>query len=309
LSDPTIDEVLTEVEERFRVPVITLIRQEIPSHNVHYIASTSKGTFHVTVRIPRRLVETAEELEFIARIEANIPAETALLVKTNVLSRFNRYLEPLDDTRFLAVRQHWGEVCSKSHDLAAIVNVAVKHGAGLDRMASRDLRCRTTVLRYAAPSEAIPAIRRRIYEFVSAHATAEEIRRLTTHLERTASVLERSHAYPRFVHGDLSYQNLVLEDSDLQVIDHDCLHFDYPLYDLAHVMLSVSCSRYFSGILQKNVVRYFLGISNERIGVDPSELSEVASYVMLKKTALVRTPANLRIAERLAILDDLRNIA
>jgi hypothetical protein len=280
----------------------------MPSHNVHYIASSGDEALHISVRIPRPSVETAEELEFIARLETYIPSKTASLVKTNILSRYNRYLEPLDDARLLSVRQHWGKVCSKTHDIAALIGVTSEHGGALSRIESSDFRCGSTILRYAAPSEAIPAIRERIQEFVSKHSSGAEMRKLLTHLEQAASILESAPASPRFVHGDLSYQNLVLDDSGLQVIDHDCLHFDHPFYDLAHLMLSVSCSGYFSGNLQENIVQRFLRCAKERMSVRCCELCAVASYVILKKTALVRTPINLHITERLAILDDLQRI-
>jgi hypothetical protein len=293
----------------FGVIAYELTVQETSSHNQHYIARDSDDALHVTIRSPRRSVDTPPELESVARFEACIRAPTASLVNTNRRSQRGPYLARLDEGSYIAVRSHRGEVCSKTHNVDVLIAAALEHGAAIEQLEPSGFRIGTTVLRYAAPLEAIPVIRQRVSDFVSLHVGPDEARQLRAEVELTATNMSASTLRPRFVHGDLSFQNTILDEQNVQFIDHDCLHFDHPLYDLAHLMLSIACSGYFSGDLQTSVARDFIATARRRNPhISRRGLCDAATYVLLKKTALVRTPTNLRIAERLAILDELRRL-
>lgn len=309
MTNATLNQLRTALRVEFGVSASELTAQETMSHNQHYIAQDSDDALHVTIRSPLRSVDTPSELEAVARFETLMRAPTAALVNTNRRSQRGPYLAALDEVSYIAVRSHWGKVCSKTHDIDMLVAAALEHGAAIERLESSSFRTGTTVLRYAAPHEALAAIHQRVGDFICLHVGTEDARQLRAEVERTASSIESATLRPRFVHGDLSFQNAILHEGALQFVDHDCLHFDHPLYDLAHLMLSVACSGYFSGELQTSVARDFIATACRMSPqITRQTLCNTAIYVLLKKTALVRTPVNLRIGERLAIIDRLRRL-
>ena len=297
------------IAAEFGLRPVQLVRISEASHNSHFIAGTPSGDVHVTLRDLASKSDTVSELEAIAQVEASLQGPTGALVRTNLRNRHGHFLVSFKADVYLSVREHWGEVCRKQHDVMALVNTALAHGSALDQANVGGLRAWTPSLRYMRPQESLVAMQDRFKSFVFQHTDHRSEPALVSCLDRVSRFIAKSNRL-RLVHGDLAYGNVIAKEGDLYVIDHDCLHQDHPLYDLAHLMLSVSCKGYFRGAFDRKIGEEFGEAvhhrSQERI--DYSALCEVASYVLLKKMALVRSACNLFVEERLAILDELNTV-
>lgn len=311
LTDIAIGEIKDTLSREFDITVLSLEPIGESSHNLHFVAHTLGNDLHIVIRQITGITDTLRDLEKIAQLEAVLEAATASLVRTNILSKHGNYLVPLRNGIYVSSRRHSGEVCKKGHNLSLVIRAAIEHGADLNRKRLSGFRRDTKALRYMLPQASSKIIAQRIRNFVCQHTDYQNTKRLLYWADKLNSLMS-SYQDVGFVHGDLWHKNFIVDEAGgLQIIDHDCLHFDHYLFDLAHIFLDSSCSGYFSGRLDRYIAQEFFELLKTHLSsyISWPDFRIISHYVLLKKIALVRKPENLFIDERLNILEELESLS
>lgn len=299
------------IEQEFGLNLSMLTEFHVGTFNDHFLAHGKDGlVYHVTVRDFSKHFDTPEVIEKVLELEAKLEGPTTFLISTAIRTRKDRYLMPAD-SYCVSVRSHLGEACTTRDSFKRIVSAAIAHGQSIDKLGRVPIRVKSKNLRFMNVEDTLKSIEERLKTFVSTYADAETLQVLwdATEVLKEYDILG-FRTKPRLVHGDLSVSNMIKVDDNINVVDHDCLHYDHPLYDLSHLLLDVSCTAYFSGYLKAETAFEFsrILINESNYKTSKFDLFAVAIYVLLKKLALVRQPINLRLIERKNIIRDLRKI-
>jgi len=281
--------------ECFGIPDGPLHRTAPGSHNLHFVAPRHDRCFHITVR-ESRPQEPREVIEEFLRFESMLRGPTAAICRTNLLSSDGCFCVPLKGY-LVSARAHLGSPIGNDAEISTIVAAAVTHGNALDSR-NRPRMDRPRHLRFQPPDDAIRSIRKRLQAFVAMHVDPEHLDVFLTTLSKVeGSVLTRGGL--RLVHGDLALSNLIDVNGAVNVIDHECLHINHALFDLAHLMLTVVLNGYFFGdFLMARAFEFVKCMRTAVPRVDLVEFSDVCKFVVLKKLALVQQAKNLHGTDR-----------
>jgi hypothetical protein len=298
------------VRDHFGIEIERITALDVVAHNQHYVATAPGGPFHLTLHdLPEGSTEI-EELEEVDGIVARLEGPTAALASTIQRGVSGRYLEPTA-LGHLTVRHHRGRVAGPSLPAEELVAVARAHSRVLVAAVPPDARLRVGAPRFAAPGDTLDAVAAAGDTRLSAWMTAEQRAAFGRAVEdvRRSSVVD-GNAPLRPVHGDLEPFNLVVvHDGTVQVIDHDCMHWDHALFDLAHLMVSSVGGGYFCGPLDRQRADSFLAAVRAAEPEIVPQLLETCCYVLLEKLTAVDRRRHLLAERRLATIAELRALA
>lgn len=290
------------LRHEFGVDAARLVEFAPDAHNTHVLAGVADKTYHLTLRDLTSTEDTPALIERILEWCSELSGSTGRIMRTQIRSRNGRYLAGIDGLH-LSVRLHLGDVCNRNASLRMIVESASEHGRVIDAIASR-IQLKRSGLRYQPMSESVNLIESRLTSFVAQHAAEGELGQLLSAVGYLATLMHP----PRLVHGDLSFMNLIVVEGAISVIDHDCLHSDHPLYDHAHLLVSLASSEYFHGEFSIDLAEQYLMTWCDVERLHPKELLVACEYVVLKKLALVQQAKNLHISDRVDALKALRTL-
>lgn len=279
--------------------------QSHASFNVHYVADCGSRRLHATVRRGDQAGPSPALLEAVLSLEARLEGSTAAVIRTGLRNLAGCYLTEASGY-YVSVREHMGTSCRRRDELAPLVEAAVIHSGQLANCLVSDVVRNRVGLRFLDVERSFPIMHERIRTFIREWHGEELCKRCEAFLDATQQRLVGSDSV--LCHGDMDVSNMVWVGRDVAIIDHDCIHLDHPLFDCAHLLLSVACTDYFGGDLNMRVAERFAKQVAARGVWTAGQLFDTASYVLLKKMALVRQPHNLHVPERLTILQQLRDL-
>ena len=245
------------VVERFAIEPRQIRPLDLVAHNQHFVAVAAGGPFHLTLHdLPDGSPEI-DELEEVHRVVARLEGPTTAVTATLRTGVSGRYLEPTEFGH-LTLRRHLG---GRARGLNAdqLVAVAREHSQALAAGVPQGARLRQGELRFSAPAEKVAAIDSAIPSRLApwmAPADRSALSRAVDAVRHSSVIDGRVPLTP--AHGDLEPSNLLVVGGEMQVIDHGCVHWDHPLYDLAHLMMSTVAAGYHCGPLDPGRTTSFL---------------------------------------------------
>lgn len=300
----------------YNLKVSKIEKVSLSFYNEHYIASSSDGLIHIKVYNMKDAYSKKDRLEEVLYshniVNSLVDVGCGLVPKylRTVGGRTLAYNENIifDVVKHINCTPHeevkseiMGRMLSELHNSISKINVSDRPGH--------------SSLRFAGIEQSIEYIINRVSHWVRKYLEKEDHKRIESYIKITKEWWRRYTQRPlgrSILHGDYEKSNILISKQGKKyIIDFDCSYVDIKEIDVAHGMLSTSCSNYFCGELDKGKLYKFANgyyKDAHQCEVLLNDLKYICVYVILKKICLVRNPQNLHIKERLSIIENLLSI-